>query len=60
SSFPVIRRFEDGRINPTRAIFDQLEAQGLLDERHVINIGEDQKDGKNVDVRTYTYRRIRR
>jgi enoyl-CoA hydratase/carnithine racemase/acyl-coenzyme A synthetase/AMP-(fatty) acid ligase/NADPH:quinone reductase-like Zn-dependent oxidoreductase len=59
-SFPVIRRFEDGRINPTRAIFDQLEAQGLLDERHVINIGEDQKDGKNVDVRTYTYRRIRR
>ena len=60
SSFPVIRRFEDGRINPTRAIFDQLEAQGLLDERHVINIGEDQKDGKNVDVRTYTYREIRR
>ncbi|MBP2676635.1 MAG: acetyl-CoA synthetase, partial [Deltaproteobacteria bacterium] len=60
SSFPVIRRFEDGRINPTRAIFDQLEAQGLLDERHVINIGEDQKDGKNVDVRTYTYRQIRR
>ena len=59
-SFPVIRRFEDGRINPARAIFDQLEAQGLLDERHVINIGEDQKDGKNVDVRTYTYRRIRR
>jgi acyl-coenzyme A synthetase/AMP-(fatty) acid ligase/enoyl-CoA hydratase/carnithine racemase/NADPH:quinone reductase-like Zn-dependent oxidoreductase len=60
SSFPVIRRFEDGRINPTRAIFDQLEAQGLLDARHVINIGEDQKDGKNVDVRTYTYRQIRR
>ncbi|MGE5753159.1 MAG: enoyl-CoA hydratase/isomerase family protein [Deltaproteobacteria bacterium] len=60
SSFPVIRRFEDGRINPARAIFDQLEAQGLLDERRVINIGEDQKDGKNVDVRTYTYRRIRR
>ncbi len=60
SSFPVIRRFEDGRINPARAIFDQLEAQGLLDARHVINIGEDQKDGKNVDVRTYTYRQIRR
>jgi len=59
-SFPVIRRFEDGRINPTRAIFDQVAAQGLLDERRVINIGEDQKDGKNVDVRTYTYRRIRR
>lgn len=60
SSFPVIRRFEDGRINPTRAIFDQLEAQGLLDERCVINIGEDQKDGRNVDVRSYTYREIRR
>jgi hypothetical protein len=60
SSFPVIRRFEDGRINPARAIFDQLEAQGLLDERHVINIGEDQKDGKNADVRRYTYREIRR
>jgi enoyl-CoA hydratase/carnithine racemase/acyl-coenzyme A synthetase/AMP-(fatty) acid ligase len=60
SSFPVIRRFEDGRINPARAIFDQLEAQGLLDERHVINVGEDQKDGKNVDVRAYTYREIRR
>ena len=59
-SFPVIRRFEDGRINPARAIFDQLEAQGLLDERRVINIGEDQKDGKNVDVRSYTYRQIRR
>jgi len=60
SSFPVIRRFEDGRINPARAIFDRLEVQGLLDERRVINIGEDQKDGKNVDVRTYSYRRIRR
>lgn len=60
SSFPVIRRFEDGRINPARAIFDQIEARGLLDERRVINIGEDQKDGKNVDVRTYSYRRIRR
>jgi enoyl-CoA hydratase/carnithine racemase/acyl-coenzyme A synthetase/AMP-(fatty) acid ligase len=60
SRYPVIRRFEDGRINPTRAIFDQIEAQGLLDERRVINIGEDQKDGKNVDVRTYTYRQIRR
>jgi enoyl-CoA hydratase/carnithine racemase/acyl-coenzyme A synthetase/AMP-(fatty) acid ligase/NADPH:quinone reductase-like Zn-dependent oxidoreductase len=60
SSFPVIRRFEDGRINPARAIFDRLEAQGLLDERRVINIGEDQKDGKNIDVRTSTYRRIRR
>jgi enoyl-CoA hydratase/carnithine racemase/acyl-coenzyme A synthetase/AMP-(fatty) acid ligase len=60
TSFPVIRRFEDGRINPARAIFDRLEAQGLLDERRVINIGEDQKDGKNVDVRTYSYRRIRR
>ena len=59
-SFPVIRRFEDGRINPARAIFDQLEAQGLLDERRVINIGEDQKDGKNVDVKSYTYRQIRR
>ncbi|MBI5420328.1 MAG: enoyl-CoA hydratase/isomerase family protein [Deltaproteobacteria bacterium] len=59
-SFPVIRRFEDGRINPARAIFDQLEARGLLDERRVINIGEDQKDGKNVDVRAYTYREIRR
>jgi enoyl-CoA hydratase/carnithine racemase/acyl-coenzyme A synthetase/AMP-(fatty) acid ligase len=58
--FPVIRRFEDGRINPARAIFDQLEAQGLLDERRVITIGEDQKDGKNVDVRAYTYREIRR
>jgi enoyl-CoA hydratase/carnithine racemase/acyl-coenzyme A synthetase/AMP-(fatty) acid ligase len=60
SSFPVIRRFEDGRINPARAIFDRLEAQGLLDERMVVNIGEDQKDGKNVDVRTYSYRGIRR
>jgi enoyl-CoA hydratase/carnithine racemase/acyl-coenzyme A synthetase/AMP-(fatty) acid ligase len=60
SRFPVIGRFEDGRINPARAIFDQLEARGLLDERRVINIGEDQKDGKNVDVRTYTYRQIRR
>jgi enoyl-CoA hydratase/carnithine racemase/acyl-coenzyme A synthetase/AMP-(fatty) acid ligase/NADPH:quinone reductase-like Zn-dependent oxidoreductase len=60
SSFPVIRRFEDGRINPARAIFDRLEEQGLLDERRVINIGEDQKDGKNVDVRAYSYRRIRR
>lgn len=60
SSFPVIRRFEDGRINPARAIFDQVEAQGLLDERRVVNIGEDQKDGKNVDVRAYTYREIRR
>jgi enoyl-CoA hydratase/carnithine racemase/acyl-coenzyme A synthetase/AMP-(fatty) acid ligase/NADPH:quinone reductase-like Zn-dependent oxidoreductase len=59
-SFPVIRRFEDGRINPARAIFDQLEARGLLDERRVINIGEDQKDGRNVDVRNYTYREIRR
>lgn len=59
-SYPVVRRFEDGRINPTRAIFDQLAAQGLLDERRVINIGEDQKDGKNVDVQEYTYRRIRR
>ncbi|HLO10542.1 MAG TPA: AMP-binding protein, partial [Desulfobacteria bacterium] len=59
-SFPVIRRFEDGRINPARAIFDQLEAQGLLDERRVINIGEDQKDGKNVDVKSFTYRQIRR
>ena len=59
-SFPVIRRFEDGRINPARAIFDQLEARGLLDERRVINIGEDQKDGKNVDVKSFTYRRIRR
>jgi enoyl-CoA hydratase/carnithine racemase/acyl-coenzyme A synthetase/AMP-(fatty) acid ligase len=59
-SFPVIRRFEDGRINPARAIFDQVEAQGLLDERRVINIGEDQKDGKNVDVQSHTYRRIRR
>ena len=59
-SFPVIRRFEDGRINPARAIFDQVEAKGLLDERRVINIGEDQKDGKNVDVRTFTYREIRR
>ena len=58
-SFPVIRRFEDGRINPARAIFDQLEAQGLLDERRVINIGEDQKDGKNVDVKSFTYRQIR-
>ncbi|MBF8260452.1 MAG: hypothetical protein HW377_2826, partial [Actinobacteria bacterium] len=60
SRFPVIRRFEDGRINPARAIFDQLEARGLLDERRVVNIGEDQKDGKNVDVRAYTYREIRR
>ncbi|MGB7631907.1 MAG: enoyl-CoA hydratase/isomerase family protein, partial [Candidatus Deferrimicrobium sp.] len=60
SSYPVVRRFEDGRINPTRAIFDQLAAQGLLDERRVVNIGEDQKDGKNVDVQEYTYRRIRR
>lgn len=60
SSFPVIRRFEDGRINPARAIFDQLEAQGLLDERRVINIGEDQKDGKNVDVNSFPYRQIRR
>ncbi|MEK6779502.1 MAG: AMP-binding protein, partial [Candidatus Deferrimicrobiota bacterium] len=60
SRYPVIRRFEDGKINPTRAIFDQIEAQGLLDERRVINIGEDQKDGKNVDVRTYTYRQIQR
>ena len=59
-SFPVIRRFEDGKINPARAIFDQLEAQGLLDERRVINIGEDQKDGKNVDVKSFTYRQIRR
>ncbi|HYN74442.1 MAG TPA: AMP-binding protein, partial [Candidatus Methanoperedens sp.] len=59
-SFPVIRRFEDGRINPARAIFDQLEARGLLDERRVINIGEDQKDGKNVDVKSFTYRQIRR
>ncbi|MGE5284710.1 MAG: enoyl-CoA hydratase/isomerase family protein [Actinomycetota bacterium] len=59
-SYPVVRRFEDGRINPTRAIFDQLAAEGLLDERRVINIGEDQKDGKNVDVQEYTYRRIRR
>jgi enoyl-CoA hydratase/carnithine racemase/acyl-coenzyme A synthetase/AMP-(fatty) acid ligase/NADPH:quinone reductase-like Zn-dependent oxidoreductase len=59
-SFPVIRRFEDGKINPARAIFDQLDAQGLLDERRVINIGEDQKDGKNVDVKPYTYRQIRR
>jgi len=58
--FPVIGRFVDGRINPARAIFDQVEAQGLLDERRVINIGEDQKDGKNVDVRAYTYREIRR
>ena len=58
-SFPVIRRFEDGRINPARAIFDQLEAQGLLDDRRVINIGEDQKDGKNVDVKSFSYRRIR-
>lgn len=60
SSYPVVRRFEDGRINPTRAIFDQLEEQGLIDERRVINIGEDQKDGKNVDVETYTYAQIRR
>ncbi len=60
SGFPVIRRFEDGRINPARAIFDRLESQGLLDERRVVNIGEDQKDGRNVDVRTYTYRQIRR
>ncbi|MBI5574796.1 MAG: enoyl-CoA hydratase/isomerase family protein [Deltaproteobacteria bacterium] len=60
SGFPVIRRFEDGRINPAWAVFDRLETQGLLDERCVINIGEDQKDGKNVDVRTYTYREIRR
>ena len=59
-SFPVIRRFEDGKINPARAIFDRLEAQGLLDERRVINIGEDQKDGKNVDVKSFTYRQIRR
>lgn len=59
-SFPVIRRFEDGKINPARAIFDQVEAKGLLDERWVKNIGEDQKDGRNVDVRTYTYREIRR
>ena len=59
-SFPVIRRFEDGKINPARAIFDQLDAQGLLDERRVINIGEDQKDGKNVDVKSFTYRQIRR
>ncbi|HEX9204988.1 MAG TPA: enoyl-CoA hydratase-related protein [Candidatus Deferrimicrobiaceae bacterium] len=59
-SFPVIRRFEDGKINPARAIFDQLEEQGLLDERRVINVGEDQKDGKNVDVRSYSYRQIRR
>jgi enoyl-CoA hydratase/carnithine racemase len=60
SSYPVVSRFEDGRINPTRAIFDQVEAKGLLDERRVINIGEDQKDGKNVDVQSYTYRQIRR
>ncbi len=60
SRFPVIRRFEDGRINPARAIFDQIEARGLLDERRVVNIGEDQKDGRNVDVRAYTYREIRR
>ena len=59
-SFPVIRRFEDGKINPARAIFDQLDAQDLLDERRVINIGEDQKDGKNVDVKSFTYRQIRR
>ena len=26
----------------------------------MINIGEDQKDGKNVDVKPYTYRQIRR
>jgi enoyl-CoA hydratase/carnithine racemase/acyl-coenzyme A synthetase/AMP-(fatty) acid ligase/NADPH:quinone reductase-like Zn-dependent oxidoreductase len=60
SSYPVVRRFEDGKINPARAIFDQLDAQGLLDDRHVINIGEDQVAGKNVDVRKYTYREIRR
>ncbi len=60
SSFPVIRRFEDGKINPARAVFDQVEARGLLDERRVINVGEDQKDGRNVDVQAYTYREIRR
>jgi enoyl-CoA hydratase/carnithine racemase/acyl-coenzyme A synthetase/AMP-(fatty) acid ligase len=60
SSYPVISRLADGRINPTRAIFDQVDAKGLLDERRVINIGEDQKDGKNVDVESYTYRQIRR
>ena len=59
-SYPVIRRFEDGKINPARAIFDQLEDRGLLDTRTVINIGEDQVDGKNVDVTSYTYREIRR